>query len=492
MAEYRVLATMNGVQQDLTRYVTAMQWKHGQLLPNAFGNIMTPAAGLLTLRNHGQEFDPYQPASWVDPLPGSPITIESRLHAGDAWVRSFTGWTDFLHSTNPVTEQNTATWPLLGPLARVSEYHQRLFIRLDADLLSGAVIEKMLDDVGWTGGRTVAPGLTRLRAYRLNVSNALGSTAGRRVNLTDAAKVICQAEVGRMYDNRLGHIVFEDRSSRSYIQAHTVHAIDAGTGWKMQTLRQGSVRDSIINVISASTDSYTNRGIGNVALANVSLPYPSPAITIAPGDTWIFTFEVDTTGTTQFVQSWEDVVHTFPATAEVTVEYRSVTCRVTVRNPTSSNISGQVTGLRGERFGIVTGREIRSRVQASIDKYEERAEVYPINLVVDEDEQQDHLDFMVRRHSGIPPHPPLRRLTAQGRLGPLNGSMLEATISDIAEITLPSAGLSAAPFWIDEIEHDVSQDGDIHDITLKMIDLRSTAIWPLREWRMGVNTVVGF
>ena len=119
---------MNGLDRDLTPYVFEASWKHGSKQENYFGQLADPAEGSLSLWNQGGEFLAYNPAPWVDPTPGPAVWIE---HSG---TRLFTGHSAFILNQAPRSAANdTASMPLLGPLAFLDRFSSKLFAELDGD-----------------------------------------------------------------------------------------------------------------------------------------------------------------------------------------------------------------------------------------------------------------------------------------------------------------------------------------------------------------------
>ena len=236
---YQAQMFMRGAWVDVTPRLRHATWRYGSTAGNSFGRVYAPAVGVLTLENQDGDYTPYKPAAYVDPAPRVPVKIDVD------GVRVFTGWSDGMLGQVPLTQDYLTTVPLLGALGYISEYHDQLFTALRGDQLTGAAIGNILDAVGWPTGsdyRLIYPGLTELHAIRVNQVGILGGANRQRVPFLDAVKVICQAEVGRCYDDRLGRVVFESRVQRSGFQGRTPFVVDEGAGAKIRQLTTGSIQ----------------------------------------------------------------------------------------------------------------------------------------------------------------------------------------------------------------------------------------------------------
>ena len=500
--EYRVRATMSGAVVDLTPYVLQMQWQHGQLQPNQLGTIYTGGIAQLTLKNYDGAFNVYNPgmigAVRVDPTPQPAVTIGAR-YPGEAWETMFTGHSTGLVNTTPLSRQNLAEMPIEGPLARITNgYHDKLYTRITGTVGASQAFIQALDDVGYTGPRRVQQSIASVLGFKLN--NLIGGYSRRRGSFARAGKALAEVEISRIYDDRIGTIVFENRHSRASVPADAL-VLSPGLAFNVTI---GDVRDSIVNVVSSSVDGFESQGEQNMTFIKTL-----PLVTmVPPGGVGIF-LTIDRTAHQRavFMQSWEQpdrgvtFNYTLPDILDSEIGVFPVsanTLRIDVPNPTTSPATFTILRWRGEPFQEAYSEFVVRRSQASVDLYnKELAWLYPGELVSDIDEAQARLDWAVNTHNGLDLQSqafadPLRQVNVKLRLNkPGTEAFLGAEVSSFVRATLPELGLSGAqanaPFWVEQAIHQVLPDGT-HDVTLRMTDARATSAWSRYRMEFGVNT----
>ena len=496
------MATMNGADRDLTPYVFEATWKHGSKQENYFGQLADPAEGNLTLWNQGGEFITYNPAPWVDPTPGPAVWIE---HSG---TRLFTGHSAFIPNQTPTSSaQDTASMPLLGPLAFLDRFSSRLFSTLDGDQRSSQVWDLILDAAGFSGIKLTQVGRTILSAIRVNQASLLGS-ARERIDFLQALRTVVQAEVGRGYDDRRGRAVFRNREARSAFWATTTAFVLDSSNVRIESAQIPNVIDSIINVIEAPFDEFTAQGSQAIEFRSISPPH---TYTIPSGGATLILF-VDDSSFTSHVRDWVelergvDYTYTLPTITPV-LDFDPLNPAIVVPNPTGLSQTFTLEQVRGNPQRVSSQQRLNVQSARSVMPppvgYGPRPIIYPADLLNDAEEIADHLEWCVRLHDGIGAngqkdineiravqiHVNLRR--------PENIGLIGIDIDDLCFVTEPRLGLSGAPFWVDSAEYHATAAPQTFDLTLELSDARATMMWPIDGMQFGdagefTNTRVGF
>ena len=489
---WTISATMFGNSVDLTHYVAEATWKHGSRPPNHFGHMADPAVGALTLLNHGGEFKTFKPDPFVDTSPGSPVRV---TYNG---MRLFTGKTGLTLNQVLPGGRDIAVMPMLGPLAFLGKFSEGIFARLNGVQLTSEVFALILQDAGYEGPTDIEAGRTELSSLRLNRSNLLGS--GRmRTAVLGALRTIVQAEVGRGYDNRLGRVVFENRTHRSdyWATGPSILRLDH-TNSQIERASIESVDDAIVNIISGTGDGYNSLGVQDIDFEDTSFPI---SYAIPTGGRTIL-LDVDISGNTKFVQSWEELLspvdYTYTLDLLPIIERGSTTIGIFILNPSPGHQTFVLKQVRGEPFAISFKERLFARRQASIDAYGPRPVIYPSGLLTELAEIRDHLEWAVALHDGIDQQGrkdlnEVRALSVTvNLLDPANAPVIGVDLGTLVEVTEPRLGLLAAPFWVDSAEYTVVAQPDTFRVKMDLSDARASMMWALGRMRFGYNTRVGF
>ena len=366
---------MFGSSVDLTPYVAEATWKHGSRPPNYFGHLADPAVGALTLLNVGGEFKTFDPDPFVDTTPGPPVRVE---YGGE---RLFTGKAGLTLNQVLPDGRDIAVMPMLGPLAFLSRFSEGIFARLNGIQSTSDVFSLVLQDAGYTGPTSIETGRTELSSLRLNRSSLLGS-GRRRVQVLSALRTIVQAEVGRAFDDRQGRVVFENRTHRSGRWASRPSQLRLDdTNSQIERASISAIDDSIVNLISGTGDAYNSLGVQDVDFVDTTLPMTY----FIPTGGRIIILSADTSGATEFVQSWEDLLspvdYTYTLGLQPDIERGDSTIGIYIPNPSPVPQTFILKQVRGEPFGIAIRERIFARRPASIAAYGPRPVIYPTDLL---------------------------------------------------------------------------------------------------------------
>ena len=489
---WAITATMFGNEVDLTPYVAEATWKHGSRPPNYFGHLADPAIGTLTLLNHGGEFRTFKPDPFVDTSPGSPVRVE---YGG---TRLFTGRTGLTLNQALSTGKDIAVMPMLGPLAFLAKFSEGIFARLDGVQRTDQVFSLALEDGGYDGPTRIDVGRTELSSLRLNRSNLLGS-GRQRTALLGALRTVVQAEVGRGFDERWGHVVFQSRTHRSDYWATnpSILRLDHDNS-QIERASIESIDDAIVNLISGTGDGYNSLGVQDVDFEDTSFPI---TYDVPTGGRTIL-LDVDISGNTKFVQSWENLLspvdYTYTLDSLPIVERGSTTIGIFIPNPAPTSQTFTLKQVRGEPFAISYKERLFARRQVSIDAYGPRPVIYPSGLLTELGEVRDHLEWAVSLHDGIDSQGnkdlnEVRAISATVKLtDPANAPVIGIDIGSLVEVTEPRLGLEDAPFWVESAEYTLVADPYAFRVTMDLSDARASMMWSLGRTRFGYNTRIGF
>ena len=489
---FSITSDMFGSNLDLTPYVAEATWKHGSRPPNHFGHMADPAVGALTLLNTGGEFRTFKPDPFVDTSPGSPVRVD---YDG---LRLFTGKTGLTLNQVLASGRDIAVMPMLGPLAFLARFSEGIFARLNGTQRTDEVYALILQDGGYDGPTVIEEGRTSLSSLRLNRSNLLGS-GRQRTQVLGALRTVVQAEVGRGYDNRLGQVVFENRRHRSdyWATSPSILRLDH-TNSQIERASIESIDDAIVNLISGTGDSYNSLGVQDIDFTDTAFPI---TYDVPTGGRTIL-LDVDVSGNTKFVQSWEDLLspvdYTYTLDLQPTLVRGSTTIGIFVSNPSPVAQTFTLKQVRGEPFAISIKERIFARRPASIDAYGPRPVIYPSGLLTELAEIRDHLEWAVALHDGIDDQGnkdlnEVRAINATvNLLDPANAPVIGVDIGSLVEVTEPRLGLDSAPFWVDSAEYSVVASPEQFRVKLDLSDARASMMWALGRTRFGYNTRIGF
>ena len=489
---------------DVTPDVARAEWRFGQLQPNQVGTVMRPADGVISLHNDTGRYTAYNPDKDVDPTPGVPV----RIRVGG--LPMFSGWSEGFHTIAPVTEDYRTEVPIVGPLYRYNTYSRNIYRIVQNTPTVGELLEMALDEVGFPPERAeITASRTRLYDFRANNASLLGAT-NRPASLIDVCKTLAQAELGRIYDDYRGFIIFEGRQLRGPQYARLPDfRITLLDDMSIQRMAMTNISDAIINSAKSQIDNYRSGGRQDVALQGL----PSESFEVAANFTTNQTYKFDTSANIAFVQSWEPIqqnVHyeykeldgsdVFAADQQVFLIPGGDSVTISFLNNTDNERTGKVLKLEGDVWQQTNTREVNIRSEKSITKYGLKEVTIPLNLIVvtDREDIKRHLEWVVNTHDGFtdlaPSVDPMRQITLTYKINDDKDKYLRPTISDIVQLTAPRLGIThdnPSSFWVDAVDFSIDNQGSLM-IKLGLTDARYTSIWPIDGMSFARNTKPGF
>ena len=204
------------LELDVTEDLLLATWRIGELRPNQFGTCMKPASGLFTLLNPGgQKYRGLviHAGDGVERSSRAPIPVEVDMIVDGVRGRVFAGFSSSIAPQFNRFGRHIALAPSFGALGLVEGYHDKIYTRLQGNLFGGEIVGNILQDAGYTGESELSVGDQEMSSARIYRAGLLGGSR-QRATTTTALKAVAEAEIGRIYDNRLRRIIFEGRHVR--------------------------------------------------------------------------------------------------------------------------------------------------------------------------------------------------------------------------------------------------------------------------------------
>ena len=522
MSSYRWSVTLGGV--DITSDTLAMDWRHGQLLPNQFGGIKNGADGTITVRNPRGRFDVASPGPGIDPSPGAEVIIRL-MNWVTGPVTMFRGFSAGITNLGDERRKQTATIKLLGPLKFIRAYNDRLFTRLPNRPWSGEAVQTVLNAVEWpldAEHSRIDRGFTRLLGA--NLEKQIFQDSFKRGDVIAALDAIAKLEGGSIYDNREGLIVFENRRRRSDVfqlraqEKFTINEFHGSIVKRHDTKPPGS---GVINVIQSSKDTYNDRGAVAVDFVGVTFPY---TFTVEPRDVLSVQLGVDNLGDrpdeTAFISNWFPMVEGTnwiqSTPGQVSLDFDPHWDRVILTWTNNSNTRATVTlnSIRGHRFSTENIGYRQFRNQASVKEYGHKEVEYNPEAIENLQEFYNYAAWSVNRHSGmigaitpkkdftvvkqlevdlLAPNSIPSILDPQAAEASEKFQTLKALIaspSDNCLVSLPNLGIREASYWLEEAHHFVQPNLE-WKIEMKLSDARGSVMWGKSSMTFGRYTTLG-
>ena len=500
--------TLGSNVEDL---VESIQIQIGERQPNQFGALLRSASCAVILHNESGRYNSFETKSRV-PVGG--VAAVWVWLDGKAVPLFNGGIASAVNNYSNTGIQKTVV-TCLGPLAYINEFSEGVFTRLDGENKASVILNLMLDNIVPDGGRIgnvvidreIEPSVSELKAYRIR-SASVTRAGSSRVKFAHGARLLARAEVGRIYDNQRGAIVFENRRHRSETIARyfTTWRFSENTpGLAVTNIQQRDPREFVVNIISSERQNIQSLGKQSIPLIP-ALPFEWD---VSPGSNQNYQyFDLDTSGQIAYVGNWDTPVRgthytTNPANMDVVVATSDsgVTVGPSGFIPPSGG-SIRLIKLEGRTFGVRNTYQINVRNQESIDVYGPKEVTYPADLIHQDDDLEDHLNWLLNVHSSLGT-PGLRigdiariprLMDVSITLTPQTLNLLQIEISDLVYITYPHIGLEGDDgyFWVEQINHNI--EGATGTITTKLVlsDARGSVMWPRSQMVFGRDTRIGF
>ena len=175
----------------------------------------------------------------------------------------FSGWSEGFHTLAPITENYLTEVPIIGPLHRYNTYSGGIYRNISTrtgSITTGDVLRLALEEVGFQGDTDITAVRTKLYNWKLNADGIFGQVDDP-TSLLEVCKSLAQAELGRIYDDYSGRIVFEGRQERGELALPgNLFVIEANSELAIINVAMTKIGNSIINSVVSEQDSYRSPG----------------------------------------------------------------------------------------------------------------------------------------------------------------------------------------------------------------------------------------
>ena len=460
---------------DITGDVISVSITFGGIPGFPFGSVYPTARGVITLDNHRGTYNPYNPAEGIDPTPGVPVQwLEA---SGTTLVEQFNGFSLGLQaSSQGASGERRATLGVIGPLGWLKDFEQGLYTlnrSIRTGFRSDLLLGSGLDDLNWPADRRhFQQGEAVLNALLVQ-KHSLTNSGGRRVSVAQFCQSVALAELGRIFDDRRGDIVFENRNGRgALLQAAvlpTPFALFPGIA-NFRDLATGEFGQGVVNIIQEGDDPYISAGEGDVEFAP-PIPAEGETWTIPPGGA-SYRFNVNIAPEDRqgiaFIQSWKPLVRgthfRYPIVGNPFMRVSGEAMDLFIPNLHDEAHEFTLLKVEGERFRRDRAVTYLYRNEASIGFYGPKPLTYP-NLTVDVAATRTALQTLLAVHAGVTADGnragPPRQVEGVVELGrPELAHFERIDISSLVTVRAPEVGVNENTlFFVDGYTHEIDEEG---------------------------------
>ena len=250
---------------DIGYLVQSADWQHGEQQPNRIGSLMTPARGTIYLRDDDGYLSPTNFGGVLSSAPGASIEIRK---GGDRTSElEFKGWSRGVLLQTTRNEPSFMAMPIYSGLTRLAEFGEGFAARIDGHPTIDRVIDLILDEMEWAGGRNLYPSDIQVYGTRLNRKDILDKGLRNRANFLQALRELVSLEGGRIYDTPDNAITFETFREPRGLRPAVEKVVRNPESVK--TLDPDRL---IINIIEESVDNWDSRGERQLTFSGIELP----------------------------------------------------------------------------------------------------------------------------------------------------------------------------------------------------------------------------
>lgn len=303
--------------EDISAYFASLRCDRGREFPLALPGRGDAGAGRLTarLKNTDGRFSSYLTSGplYGSILPGRPVKLQATYSAV-----TYDLWYGVLETLTPdLVDIKSAPWATLGALGRLSQLAApEVSPAASAGALTGSLVTSVLNEAGIAAGfQSVEAGLTTTSRWYVGGQPAM-----------QALRDLEATELGYVYEDQLGRIVFEDRSHRNTaaasVTSQATFSDAAAAALSYTSFAQHDAFDSVINEVIAEAPQFT---LGSLA---VLWTLAETGVTLGPGQTieWLASYpNNDQSPGNAYVDAWTtpvagtDIVVTGVASADLAI-----------------------------------------------------------------------------------------------------------------------------------------------------------------------------
>lgn len=352
---------------------------------------------------------------------------------------------------------------------------------LELGIGTGAAVTKILDAASWPAGlRTIDTG-----------QDAIPFAYWQSVKARFALDEVEESEVGLVYVDGSGKLVFEDRHHR---MKHTTSG--TFTNAMMNALYSITAED----VRNRATAKITPWTLGSTAVFWTLERTGADSPLVAAGESVTYWADADyflnditnPGATTDYTMNTASDGSGTSLTASFTVTPTKFaqTCKLVIAN--GADVPGYITFLqvRGDEYAPDETITLRADDATSQTAYQLRILNIDAKLMDDPAQGQDYANYLVSRWKD--PQPRIQMSLANASDAQLV-QILSREISDMITVTAARLSMTTEDFYINSMEHSVEQGGNIHRVTWTLSKVGEEGeFWILDTSTLGETTRLGY
>lgn len=467
--------------EDVTSYlINKVVIDRGRNKPHPLVGRAGPASCSLVLDNRTGIFSPTNSSS---PLYGN-------LEVGRPLQFSFSAPVSKNRFTGTIANLTTSrigNMPVcliegIGPLGSFGE--RRISPAIQALQTSGAVIGTVLDTAGWSGGaRILDTGASTF--YRWFITNQYPVLAMRDVE---------DSELGFVYEDEDGNIVYEDRHHRligAHLTSQATYSDAPGATYPyLNPIETPNPLEYIFNIATATVTPFST--LTQAVLW--TLTGELPILNAGESRSWNATIRGSRAAGIAAVESWlapevgTDLLQSGVDDTDIAISVTPLaqTMRITVTNNGATASQLSLLQARGVPILAGSGTGVQSQDSTSITKYGPRSYPNPGTWMADTNVAQSLVDAIVLLYKNR--QQPVYLHFNPGISSALYSELLTRKISDrvtaVGTQSQTALGLSA-DYFVESIHDEIDIDAGRHEVVMGL----SPAPTGLSYWILGTNTL---
>ncbi len=344
--------------------------------------------------------------------------------------------------------------------------------------LTGTIHGYILDDAGWaTGARLLDDGQDTVPYWY-----------GADVKARFAQEELDDNEQGFSFVDGAGNYRFEDRYHRSSATHQTPQATFTDT---MAQITYSLNPKNVYNIVKVTVTPWTLKSI-----AELWRLQESPTIPV--GETYTYWGEASVSGTPVFVDTWatlNDGATDYTISGTFTIAQTNFAKSIKIVITNTGTIPCVITLLkaRGTYYDDETKVTRKSEDSTSQTAYQKRTLEIDGKYMTDASKAQDFASYAIGKYKDP---------RAELGMGIMNFSaamllkILSLEISDRVTVVNTKLGVSA-DYFIDYMQHDISEGGLLHTVTYRLADCVNEDFWvldfsKLAEFATSGQTKLGY
>ena len=343
--------------------------------------------------------------------------------------------------------------------------------------LTGTLVDNIATAAGWAGGTSIDAG-----------QDTIPYAYWSKVMARFALQEVEESELGFIYIDRAGKLVYEDRHHRYSATHQTSQATFDNT---MAQIIYDLGVSSVKNEARATVTPWDLQGIAELWRLE-EVPY----IPAGESLTWWGDSEY-------FVDAWTAPVATTDYLANtqadgggdnktgdiVIVETKlAKTIKLVVTNNAAVGVYMTLLKARGTYYDDLTKVSRKSSDATSQGLYQKRTLELDGKFLTDADKAQDFCDYGIARFKD--PQPEVKMIITNKDATNLT-QILTRNISDRITVKNTRLGLDK-DFFINAMEHEISEGGLLHICTWYLVDASNEDFWCLDFSELGIGTRLGY